>query len=404
MLDFSVKSQSRVTSSLIFCTLSETRRMRVLLVLLYCVFALTGVLTALPGPWLPILAKKWMLTDTQAGSVIAAQFLGNTIGCFFAVRNLRSSLFLGLAMMLLGTCGAVFLRWPDLLICFFCYGIGLGLSIPATNLIVATLLPARRAVSLSLLNCVWGVGAISCPVLVLIAQRFGSMDALLLTISLGAGLLLVLLLACRWPKLLPTEQPDPIHASSLKHLLIFAVLLFLYVGTETCIAGWITLYGQRNFAQFYGFTPSPVTYFWAALILGRAASAYLLRWTSERSLYTASVALGLGAFILVLSGHSLAAMILGTILSGLALAPIFPLLLSFAAPFLLSAKNGGWVFACAALGGAVLPWATGKISTTYSTLHSGLMVPLAALFSLFMLSFWLPRFKERKPVLAASIQ
>src|SRR5205085_5489736 len=130
---------------------------------------------------------------------------GNTIGCFFAVRKLRSSLLLGLAMMLLGTCGSAFLRRPDLLVCFFCYGIGLGLSIPATNLIVATLLPARRTVSLSLLNCVWGVGAISCPVLVLIAQRFGSMDGMLLTLGLGAGLLLVLLIVCPWPELV---SPD----------------------------------------------------------------------------------------------------------------------------------------------------------------------------------------------------
>jgi fucose permease len=162
--------------------------MRVLLVLLYCVFAITGVLTALPGPWLPILARKWMLTDTQAGSVIAAQFLGNMIGCFFSVRKLRSSLLFGLTLMFLGTCGFVFLHWPNLRGCFFCYGIGLGLSIPATNLIVATLHPARRAASLSLLNCVWGVGAISCPVLVLIAQRLGSIEGMLLTIGVGAGL------------------------------------------------------------------------------------------------------------------------------------------------------------------------------------------------------------------------
>jgi FHS family glucose/mannose:H+ symporter-like MFS transporter len=372
---------------------------RTLLVLLYCVFALTGVLTALPGPWLPILSKKWMLTDTQTGSVIAAQFLGNMIGCVFAVRKLRSSLFLGLALMLLGTCGLAFLRWPALRVGFFCYGIGLGLSIPATNLLVATLLPARRAVSLSLLNCVWGVGAISCPTLIQIAQRFGSVEGMLLALGLGAGILLILLAACHWPELVPNTQPYPRRTSSLKHLLIFAVLFFLYVGAETCIAGWITIYAQRSFAEFYVFTPSTVTYFWAALILGRAASAYVLRWTGESSLYTASVALGLGALVLVLEGHSLAAIILGTILTGLALAPIFPLLLSFASGPLLSRKNGGWVFACAALGGAVLPWATGKISTIYS-LHSGLMIPLAALFSLLMVSFWLPHFTERRQALA----
>lgn len=378
--------------------------MRILLVLLCCVFALTGVLTALPGPWLPILSKKWALTDSQAGSVIAAQFLGNAIGCFFAVRKLRSSLFLGLALMLLGTCGLVFLHWPDLRAGFFCYGIGLGLSIPATNLLVAALLPARRAVSLSLLNCVWGVGAISCPTLILIAQRFGSIEGMLLTLGLGAGLLLVLLAACPWPELAPGEQPQGMQASAVTPLLIFAVLFFLYVGIETCIADWITTYAQRSFPGSYVSTLSPATYFWAALILGRATSAYALRWTGDRRLYMASVALALGTLILVLSGRSPGVIILGTIFSGLALAPIFPLLLSFASELLLSTKNGGWVFACASFGGAVLPWATGKVSTTYSTLHSGLMVPLAAIFALWMFSFWLPYSSERRSALAVSMR
>jgi fucose permease len=381
----------------------EATRRRRLLVLLYSIFVLTGVLTVLPGPWLPILTQKWMLTDTQAGSVVAVQFLGNMAGCLFAVRNLRSSLFFGLALMSLGACSFTFLHWSSLLAGFLCYGFGLGLTIPATNLLVATLLPARRAISLNLLNGVWGAGAVSCPLLVLLAQKISSVETMLLAVGLAGTLLFGLLIACPWPQLRSGEQPQPVRVFSLKQLLIFALLFFLYVGTETCIGSWITLYAQRASAGLYVFTLSPVTYFWAALALGRAGSAYALRFTRETGFYTASTAFGLGAFVLVLSAHSPAAIILGTVLSGLALAPIFPLLVSFAAELLLSKKNGGWVFACSALGGAVLPWATGRISTIYSALHAGLMVPLAALLSLLLFSLWLRRFTERNPPRPASM-
>ena len=148
-----------------------------MLALLYCAFALTGILTALPGPWLPILSKKWMLTDAQAGSLIAAQFLGNALGCCFAIRKLRSSLLFGLAFLMFGTGGLAFLHWPILQAGFFCCGIGLGLTIPATNLLIANLSSQRRAISLNLLNCVWGIGAILCPALVLIGKSLVRLKA-----------------------------------------------------------------------------------------------------------------------------------------------------------------------------------------------------------------------------------
>jgi len=126
------------------------------------------------------------------------------------------------------------------------------------------------------------------------------------------------------------------------------------------------------------------------LALGRGASAYVLKWVRERMLYTASAATALLAFCVILGGNSPASVVGGTVLCGLAMAPIFPLLLSFASGPLLSRPHSGWVLACAPLGGAVLPWATGRISTSYSALHSGLLVPAAAIFLLLAIGLSLP--------------
>jgi fucose permease len=74
-----------------------------------------------------------------------------------------------------------------------------------------------------------------------------------------------------------------------------------------------------------------------------------------------------------------------TILCGLAIASLYPLLVSF-----LLARTGnhprlGPLFAAASLGGATLPWLTGFVSTNFHGLRSGLGVPMAAAVALLML-------------------
>lgn len=367
---------------------SSSVHTQAMLVILCLEFAITGFLIALPGPILPLLAQKWKLSDAQAGSIFFAQFLGNVLGALFANWSFRSSLLVGLAMISTGASGFAFLNWPTLRACFFICGVGLGLCIPATNLTVARLSSLRPAASLNLLNAVWGVGAICCPGMVFVAQRFARIEALLAVLSGTAAFLFILLLLLRHPILKEKKVSAQERTSSSALLLAFALVFFLYVGTEACIAGWISVYGQRLFPEFHLPSFSLVTCFWGTLVLGRAASIYALRAMGERRLYFSSLALACIGFITLLSGRSLAIVASGTLLCGLALGPVFPLLLASSAELLMSKRHSGWVFACGALGGAILPWGTGQISTAYSTLHAGLMVPFAAMLAL-LAGYWL---------------
>jgi FHS family glucose/mannose:H+ symporter-like MFS transporter len=73
-------------------------------------------------------------------------------------------------------------------------------------------------------------------------------------------------------------------------------------------------------------------------------------------------------------------------LSGLALAPIYPLILSV---FLARTGNHprlGRVFAAASIGGATLPWLTGVVSTQFHGLRAGLAVPATGAVLLLLLS------------------
>jgi len=221
---------------------------------------------------------------------------------------------------------------------------------------------------------------------VFVAQKFASTNSLLILLSVILALLFVSFLRA-WKQvtwIVPASKPEVESGSGRQlPLELIAFLFFLYVGAETCVASWINIYAQRLLPGTSLLFYSPVACFWAALLIGRSASPRILKWISEEGLYLISLMSALTSLVPILWGRSTTTVVLGATLCGLALAPVFPLLISFASASLLSKPNSGWVFACAGLGGAVLPWATGAISTAYK-LRIALVIPGAAIVVLFL--------------------
>lgn len=48
--------------------------------IVHAAFVPTGMVTVMLGPLLPLLAAKWNLSDSQAGYLITAQFIGSLLG------------------------------------------------------------------------------------------------------------------------------------------------------------------------------------------------------------------------------------------------------------------------------------------------------------------------------------
>lgn len=169
-------------------------------------------------------------------------------------------------------------------------------------------------------------------------------------------------------------------------LLMFSAAMLLFVGIENALGGWLPSFGLRTNATLLA--SSIALYFWVAEMVGRMLLAGLTSLFGEASLYRGSVAL-----LILTEGALIVARHLGagevvalTILSGLALAPIYPLILSF---FLARTGNHprlGPVFAAASVGGAILPWLTGVISTDFHGLRTGLAVPATGAVLLLLLS------------------
>jgi FHS family glucose/mannose:H+ symporter-like MFS transporter len=76
-------------------------------------------------------------------------------------------------------------------------------------------------------------------------------------------------------------------------------------------------------------------------------------------------------------------MLASVFLIGFGLGPIYPLLLSIA----LQYSENSTIFFVAGLGSAILPWLTGIVSSSTSSLRDGLLVPCAASALMLFLGF-----------------
>lgn len=363
----------------------------------YFYFLVAGTVTVMLGPLLPQLIEHWQIQDAQAGTLFTADFVGQLCGAWIAARNLRASLVYGSILAAAGCLALLSLGFGAAHVALFCVGVGLGTGLTAGNILAGTTLPAARARLLVILNVAWGLGAIACPLLIYLTAG-GGMRRFFFVIT--ALLLAASLFSVAIPRATHTdeasqalEQPGrelPFKASRfplpLFPLVAFAGAMFLYVGVENSLGGWLPSYALRSSASLQASTIA--IYFWVAELVGRLIVAALMTVLGERVLYRLCLALllvteGLLCFIAHPSAFSVITL---TILGGFTLAPVFPLLVSFMLARTGNHKRLGPLFASASLGGAVLPWLTGLCSTYFHGLRAGLVVPAAGGALLLLLS------------------
>ena len=361
---------------------------------LYAGFLLTGVVTVLLGPLLPELSREWRLPVDRLAPLFVAQFLASALGSFLSSYRQGLSLVLGYLLIAVGLLSLAIATWPLALAAVAATGLGLGLAIPATNLRVAHSQPTRRGAALSSLNLVWGAGAVACPLLFAARPRGTSSDAVLVVLAVAAGLVLLLLVRALGGA---EDRADPGSAGDSNQaatpagitvtLAIIAAILFLYVGIENAVGGWLVSLADQ-------FQPARAATslwigsgFWAALLASRALAPLLLRRFSEPALYRAGIALAGVGLVGLLTGRSLEVVAVSAVAVGAGLAPLFPLTISFLAELTASSRSRstGWVFALAGTGGAAMPWLTAQVAGGADRLATGFVAPMAGLVFLALL-------------------
>src|SRR5581483_728037 len=171
-------------------------------------------------------------------------------------------------------------------------GLGYGAIDVSPNVVVASLNPEKASVALNALNVFFGIGAIIGPQLVnwaLSQQNF----TLAYTATAVFTLLLVIPFSMVSVHVHTGDRSAPRAAIGWVRLVPFAVLLFMYVGTEVGFGSWIvTQVTQVTLAA---------SLFWVGLSAGRIVASLILRWLTDQQLLIISILLiGVGVALLLL--------------------------------------------------------------------------------------------------------
>jgi fucose permease len=161
----------------------------------------------------------------------------------------------------------------------------------------------------------------------------------------------------------------------------FALIFFLYVGTENCLSGWVATYAHRLQSldsDAWALMPSC---FWGGLLLGRLLLPMILRGVSELRLLRASLALGAIGCCVLLASQNIPGVAAGCAIAGIGLAGVFPIAMSWLSEYCGAANRqlAALMLALGGLAGGLLPWLVGFVSNLLGSLRIGLMTPLAAI-------------------------
>jgi len=363
---------------------------KILTVAAHAAFVPIGVVTVLLSPLLPTLSARWSLNYSQAGALFTAQFLASTVavglsGVLVARRGFRFAIKVGLLVIAVSI--ALLLAGSRLwgIACIAGYGAGLGLAVPAANLLVAEVNPGRRSAALNLLNFSWSAGAVACPFLVAAAGHFHQVPLLLAVV---AGLSLVVAIGIA---VMPSwvAEPATTGIAGSKNLAVdwrhrslpaLLALFFLYVGAENGFGGWVASYASSLGSMSSTMAVMTPSFFYSALMLGRWLAPALLRRVDEVRVAKGGLLLACAGMAGLVVSHTLVGVMVSASAAGLGLSAVYPITISLLSREFGAAASrvGSLTFTLANVGGACLPWLVGVSSTQFGTLKAGLGVPLIA--------------------------
>ena len=361
----------------------------------YASFVPIGIATVLLGPVLPTLSARWSLSYAQAGALFTVQYVAST--CAVALSGILASrrgfLFPIKAGLLLMALGLAFVSTgPEKLgiACIALYGAGLGVAVPAANLMVAAVNPSRRSAALNLLNFFWSAGAVACPFLVAAAIKMNRAPVFLggvavFSFLIVAGIAIFPSDAVQSGAIVETGPVLPLIRANVAAFLTMGCLFFFYVGTENAFGGWVASYSKTLSGMTSSFAVMTPSFFYASLMIGRWIVPLLLHWITDVRIAQVGLLLAfVGSSCLIVSHGSLG-VVLSACAAGFGLSSVYPITISLLSRQFESARVGSIMFTLSNIGGGLLPWTVGIASDRFGALNVGLFVPLLGCALMFLL-------------------
>jgi MFS transporter, FHS family, glucose/mannose:H+ symporter len=373
---------------------------RTLNVVLHFVFFLSGIATVLIGQVLPVLAGKFELNDLQSGYFFPAQFAGSLTGTlltnwFGRKGKLVLASAIGSALMAAGMLMLNLGSYELVLAAFLVNGLGVGLTLPAINVLILERDPEVSASALAFLNFFWGVGAIVCKPFVDLSARGESLwlttGLIFAPLVFAAALLLILPSQTEARVESPAEGESHYPIWSTPMAWAIAAFNFIHVGFESGMAGWLTTYTNRVEGGTGIHLISPTFLFFLFFVVGRGVAPFFFRFINENRMLLASLTMILIGLVIALSADGIFQLGVGASLSGLGTSSVFPTNISrFSKVFGAGAmRRATPLFIAGTLGATLITWLIGFLSNTTGSIRSGMFVLIVSIALLLALQLLL---------------
>jgi FHS family Na+ dependent glucose MFS transporter 1 len=355
-----------------------------ILALYYAAFLILGMAAAVLGPTLPSLAEQSRVGLGQVGILFTGRALGYLVGSWrsghiYDHRPGHPVMVAGLLLLALSLTAIPFSPWLALLFgLVVLLGIAEGGIDVGGNTLLLWRYGHRAGPFMNGLHFFFGLGAFLAPVVVAQAlSRTGGVSWAFWGLALLAPVVAIILSRQPSP---PSSRPEGSGPTGPVNRLVVGLILavfFLYVGAEIGFSGWIFSYARAQ-----GVAEERAAYltatFWGAFTIGRLLAIPLAGRVRPSRLVAADWAGCLvGAMALVVWPGSPTALWLGTALLGLAMAAIFPTMLSVAERRIpISGRVTSWFFIAASFSAMLLPWLMGQFFDRFGP--SAVMLTLLA--------------------------
>lgn len=367
--------------------MNKKKRKYLLIALIYIAFISLGLPDGLLGVAWPEMRSSFKLPLDALGIILIGSTTGYLISSFLNGFFMKK---IGVAVLLSLSCLATGLAligytltpfWWLLPILAVFAGLGAGAIDAALNTYVEKNFNEGL---MQWLHASFGVGITIGPIIMSNAIKYSNSWRAGYIIVGTAQILLAIIFAMTlflWqdPKSKKTAESDPNKKKSqeikltqtLKYLpaVLSILLFFIYTGIEMSVGHWsyTLLTESRGISTaLAGFW---VSAYWGSFTVGRILAGFLAYKFLSRKIAKYAAALGLFGSVLITANLSQPLSLLGIAITGLAIAPIFPALIS-STSYRVGKKHTtntiGMQISAAGLGGALLPGLAGILAKNIS--------------------------------------
>ncbi|MCI0397338.1 MAG: MFS transporter [Chloroflexi bacterium] len=375
----------------------------------YIAFVTLGLAGASLGPTLPGLAEQTDARLGEASFLFAGRALGYLAGSWLAGRlydrrpghPVMAGMLLAMAVMM---ALVPLVPWLWLLAAvLLLLGVAeAGLDVGGNTLLV-WLYRDKVGPFMNGLHFFFGLGAFLAPVIVAQALSYsGGIAWAYWTLALVMALASAGLFRQPSPAIVKSDPATGSAPVNYRVVALIVVFFFLYAGAEISFGGWIFTYAT---AQGMGETPAAYlnSAFWGSFTLARLLSIPLATRVRPSVVVRAGLVGCLaGVAVLVFWPGSETVLWAGTVVTGMAMAAIFPTMLAVAERRIpITGRVTSWFFMAVSVGAMIVPWIIGQLFDRIGPQAAPLTL-LADLTLAAIVFATLIVYAKRRPVLTAS--